>query len=352
MAKRKILHIDMDAFYASVEQRDNPALKGRPVIVGSKHKRGVVATASYEARKYGVFSSMPCEIARRKCVGAVFVEPRFEVYKEVSAQIRKIFFEYTDLVEPWALDEAYLDVTENKKGEASATVLAKEILERIEKETQLTASAGVSVNKFLAKVASGLKKPNGVVVIPPHQVQEFIDKLPIEYFHGIGKVTTGKMHALGIKNGADLKAKDKAFLVQQFGKAGVFFYEVAHGQDDRPVVPDRERKSLSVEMTFEQDISDREVLIEKIIALSERLETRMEKTGLWGKQIILKVKFSDFEQITRAKKLVSNVETKDHIQRFAVELLDQLKEPYEVRLLGIGLGDLNRGEDQGQMGIF
>ncbi|MCK5700612.1 MAG: DNA polymerase IV, partial [Cyclobacteriaceae bacterium] len=251
---RKIIHIDMDAFFASIEQRDNPDLLGKPVAVGGAGKRGVVAAASYEARKFGVFSAMPASIALRKCPELIFTKPRFDVYKEVSNQIRQIFLEYTDLVEPLSLDEAYLDVTENKKGLGSATIIAREIKSKINSTTHLIASAGVSINKFLAKVASDQDKPDGLYVIKPNQAESFVDGLAIEKFFGIGKVTAKKMHELGINTGADLKQISIEELVRRFGKVGRYYFDIARAIDKRLVNPNRIRKSLGAERTFEDDL--------------------------------------------------------------------------------------------------
>jgi DNA polymerase IV len=302
---RKIIHIDMDAFYASVEQRDNPELRGKPVAVGGSGSRGVVAAASYEARKFGVRSAVSSHVAKRRCPDLIFVAPRFEVYKSVSDYIREIFFEYTDLVEPLSLDEAYLDVTYIKKGRPSATLIAREIKDRIFTETGLTASAGVSFNKFLAKIASDYRKPNGLFVITPERATEFIDNLEVSRFHGIGKVTARKLNEMGIWFGRDLRKIDRLEMVRQFGKAGVFFFDIVRGNDDRPVEPTHERKSLGAENTFETDLFTIEQLTAELETIAETVWRRIERAGVKGKTITLKIKFADFDQITRSRTLPS-----------------------------------------------
>ena len=298
---RKIIHIDMDAFYASVEQRDFPELRDKAVAVGGSRERGVVMTASYQARKFGVRSAMPSAIAYRKCPQLIFVKPRFQVYQQVSKKIREIFFRYTDLVEPLSLDEAYLDVTENKTSINSASKIAREIKKHILDETKLTASAGVSVNKFLAKVASDYNKPDGLSVILPNQVHAFIESLEINRFHGIGKVTAGKMNEMGIHTGGDLKHYSKRQLAKIFGKNGKYYYQIAHGIDDRPVNPNRIRKSISSENTFTQDIEDDQTVKSELIDISQKVMDWMVKNETYGRTATLKVKFSDFNQITRSK---------------------------------------------------
>ncbi|HLP59299.1 MAG TPA: DNA polymerase IV, partial [Candidatus Deferrimicrobium sp.] len=298
---RKIIHIDMDAFYASVEQRDKPELKGKPVIVGgAPQSRGVVATCSYEARKFGIHSAMASSIAYRLCPQAIFIRPRFDVYQAVSKQIREIFYRYTDLVEPLSLDEAYLDVTENKKNVPYAADLAREILEQIRVETGLTASAGVSFNKFLAKVASDIHKPNGLTVVTPKTAAKFIDCLPIRKFFGVGKVTEKKMLEMGIKTGADLKKKSREELTRHFGKAGDFYYDIAQGLDDRPVNPHRERKSIGQEQTLSRDIDDRQEMLEILGKLALGIEEYMKQKAVKGRTITLKIKYFDFKSITRS----------------------------------------------------
>jgi DNA polymerase-4 len=276
----------MDAFYASVEQRDNPELKGKPVAVGGSSNRGVVAAASYEARKFGVRSAMPSKIAIRKCPDLVFVRPRFEVYKQVSNQIREIFHDYTDLVEPLSLDEAYLDVTSNKKEMPSATLIAKEIRAKIKERTNLTASAGISINKFLAKTASDVNKPDGLFLIRPKAAIEYVEKLPIERFFGVGKVTAQKMHNLGIKNGFDLKQLTEDELIRHFGKVGHYYFNIARAIDDREVNPKRIRKSLGAESTFSTDLKDLEKIKAELDKITEEVTRRMKNSGTKGKTLI------------------------------------------------------------------
>lgn len=327
----------MDAFYASVEQRDRPVLKGRPVVVGGDpNSRGVVAACSYEARKFGIHSAMPSSTAFRACPQVVFLKPRFDVYKSVSADIRQIFYEYTDLVEPLSLDEAFLDVTENKQCMPSATRIAQEIRYKIQRRTDLTASAGVSFNKFLAKVASDFNKPNGITVVTPGQADDFIDRLPIGKFFGVGKVTEEKMAGLGIKTGADLKRFDKLRLVELFGKAGIYFYNIAHGMDDRPVQPNRIRKSIGKETTFTEDTDDVEQMIEILNRLAAKVESLLEKDGRKGLTITLKVKYSDFQCITRSATLTTPVTDAAVIMTHVPRLLDNTEAgTRKVRLLGI-----------------
>jgi DNA polymerase-4 len=291
----------MDAFFASVEQLDNPELMGKPVAVGGTSDRGVVAAASYEARKFGVRSAMPSKIAKLKCPDLIFVKHRFFRYKEISNQIRDIFFEYTDLVEPLSLDEAYLDVTYAKRGKPSATLIAKEILQRIFDETKLTASAGVSYNKFLAKVASDVNKPNGIFVITPHQAQEFIDSLEVKKFFGIGKVTAEKLNKMGVWFGRDLKKLERFELVRLFGKAGNYYFEISHGEDNRKVQPSRERKSVGAENTFTHDLFREEELEKELLYIADKVWERAERSGIKAKTVTLKFKYADFEQHTRSK---------------------------------------------------
>lgn len=333
----------MDAFYASVEQRENPELKGKPIAVGGSRERGVVAAASYEARKYGVHSAMPSITAARKCPNLIFVKPQFELYKKISDQIRTIFLEYTDLVEPLSLDEAYLDVTENKKNILSGTLIAQEIRERIFEQTQLHASAGVSINKFVAKVASDINKPNGMKVIRPEEVPAFLESLPIHKFHGIGKVTAQKMRNMGIHNGKDLKAKSEIDLLRTFGKMGRFYYKIVRGNDDRPVNPNRVRKSVGVERTFERDLVNQSDMLERLEYIAEKLIERMERGGNFGRTLTLKIKFADFQLITRSKTLSHDIRTLEEIQLLMKELLsDHLPENNKVRLLGLYLSNLEK----------
>lgn len=343
---RKILHIDMDAFYASVEQRDRPELQGKPVIVGGDPSgRGVVSTCSYEARRFGVHSAMSSAKAVRLCPQAVFLKPRFEIYKAVSDQIRELFHEYTDLVEPLSLDEAFLDVTENKKGLVYATSIAREILQRIRKETMLTASAGVSFNKFLAKVASGMKKPAGITVVTPQQADDFIDRLPIGKFFGVGKVTEKRMQELGIQTGADLKTMDRAQLVHHFGKIGNYFYDIAHREDNRPVNPERIRKSIGRETTLGEDIDDREKMLRILEQIALQIEERMAGRNLSGLTITLKIRYHDFESITRSATLPEPVREAAAILRQVGLLLDHTEAGRKkVRLLGITISNLKDGQ--------
>lgn len=332
----------MDAFYASVEQRDNPSLKGKPVAVGGSSDRGVVAAASYEARKYGVRSAMPSSIAVRNCPHLIFVKPRFDAYKAVSNQIREIFLDYTDLVEPLSLDEAYLDVTHNKKNMPSATLIAKEIKKRIKEQTGLTASAGISINKFLAKTASDVNKPDGLFLIPPDKAEAFVETLPIEKFFGIGKVTAQKMHKMGIKNGLDLKQYSEADLVTRFGKPGRYYYKIARAIDDRDVNPNRIRKSLGAENTFEKDLTRISEIRQELEALKATLIHRMERSNTKGKTLTLKVKFSDFQQITRSKTISKWIENEKQITSLYEELLTTFDTSnVEIRLLGLSLSNLN-----------
>ncbi|MCU4154698.1 DNA polymerase IV [Carboxylicivirga sp. A043] len=341
---RKIIHIDMDAFFASVEQRDFPELRGKPVVVGSSSDRGVIAAASYEARKYGVRSAMASKVALRRCPHLIFQKHRFEVYKEVSAQIREIFFEYTDLVEPLSLDEAFLDVTQNKKGIESATQVAREIKQKILEKTQLTASAGVSANKFLAKVASDQRKPNGMYIIKPKDVQAFVEQLPIEKFFGVGKKTAEKMHQLDIHKGKDLLRFDLARMIHYFGKAGQYFYDIARGIDERPVRPHRERKSVGIENTFSKDLVDEQQIKLEIERLKAGLVKRLAKSGKQGKTLTLKVKFDNFEQITRSKTLQEPIDQK-LLSELAVELIREAPLNRPIRLLGLTISNF-KGEDE------
>lgn len=350
MNHRKIIHVDMDAFYASVEQNDNPALKGKPIAVGGGSARGVVATASYEARKYGIRSAMPGFKARKKCPQLIFVKPRFSRYKEISQQIRKIFYEYTDMVEPLSLDEAYLDVTSNKKDIESAIKIAKQIKESIKSKTGLTASAGVSINKFLAKVASDLHKPNGLSVILPDDVQTFIDELPIEKFYGIGKSTAQKMNGLGIVNGKDLFQLTEIELINHFGKFGRYLYKVVRGEDDREVKAERIRKSISVERTFEANLVQTKEVDEKISLLTEKLSSALDRSKVKGKTVVLKIKFEDFSVITRSKSVKNFTDNIDIIRSISYELFEQLAwEGKGIRLLGLGLSNLNTEQKESQL---
>jgi len=341
---RKIIHIDMDAFYASIEQRDRPELKGRPVIVGGRPgERGVVAACSYEARRYGIHSAMSSSRAKRLCPQAVFLRPRFEVYTAVSEQIRAIFHEYTDLVEPLSLDEAYLDVTVNKKGLSSASEVAREILARIKAITSLSASAGVSYNKFLAKVASDYRKPGGLTVITPAKALAFIDALPVGKFFGVGKVTAQRMQELGIHTGADLKRLGEEELTRHFGRSGSFFYRMAHGDDPRPVEPDWVRKSYGRETTLPEDINNRAQMLEILAELAGDVAETLKYDGAQGRTITLKLKYYDFTSITRSITLPVPTDDAVEIMRHIPDLLGRTEAGYRaVRLLGVavsGLGD-------------
>ena len=341
---RKIIHVDMDAFYASVEQMDNPELQGKPVAVGGREKRGVVSAASYEARKFGVRSAMSGLMAKRNCPEIIFVSPRFDRYHEISKKIRKIFHDYTGLVEPLSLDEAYLDVTENKKGNPSASLIAKEIRERIFNEVGLTASAGISINKFIAKVASDYNKPNGQKTVNPEDVIEFLEELDIRKFFGIGKVTAEKMYQLGIFTGKDLKTKTLEFLEEHFGKSGRYYYHVVRGVHNSEVKPNRIRKSLAAERTFSENLSSEIFMQEKLERIAEEVSRRLTKSKVAGKTITLKIKYSDFTLQTRSKTLPYFVSDKTLILDTAKDLLYQEKMRNSVRLLGISLSNLNTGK--------
>jgi DNA polymerase-4 len=342
---RKIIHLDMDAFYASVEQRDNPELRGQPVAVGGARERGVVAAASYEARQFGVRSAMPSTTALRKCPELVFVRPRFDVYKEVSQQIRVIFAEYTPLIEPVSLDEAYLDVTHNLKELSSATQIAREIRAKILAETQLTASAGISYNKFLAKLASDYRKPNGQFVVRPEQGLGFVEGLAVGQFHGVGPVTAAKMNQLGIFTGADLRLQTAEFLQQQFGKAGRYYFAIARAEDHRPVVADRLRKSVGSETTFAQDLTRFPDLLDGLRPCQEEVWEYCQRTGVLGRTLTLKVKFGDFRQITRSRSSVAPIPSLAVLERICQEMVEALLPlPKGVRLLGVSLSNLSTGE--------
>jgi len=338
---KKIIHIDMDAFYASVEQLDNPQLKGKPLVVGGANERGVVSAASYEARKFGVRSAMSGVIARELCPQLIFVKPRFNRYKEISQKIRKIFFDYTDLVEPLSLDEAYLDVTKNKKGNPSATLIAREIRQRIFYELKLNASAGISNSKFVAKIASDINKPNGQKTIPPEQVVSFLEELPIEKFYGVGKVTTQKMYRLGIFYGKDLKTKSLEFLTEHFKNSGEHYYKIVRGVHNSEVKPNRERKSVAAEHTFSKNLTSEIFMLKKLEGISEEVEQRLKKLKVSGKTITLKLKYSDFKIQTRSKTLPYFVKEKVVLLETVKELLFQEKVLNSVRLLGISVTNLN-----------
>ncbi len=338
----------MDAFFASVEQRDNPELRGKPIAVGGSSKRGVVAAASYEARKYGVRSAMASMTAARLCPPLIFVKHRFEVYREVSNQIRAIFEEYTDLVEPLSLDEAFLDVTENKKDMRSATMIAEEIRRRIFEETQLTASAGVSFNKFLAKIASDINKPDGIKVITPKEAIPFLEELPVKKFFGVGKVTAARMHKMGIRTGADLKRMSQIELVQRFGKVGRYYYKIVRAEDKRAVNPHRVRKSIGAERTFFEDISTQKEMLEKLEFIGEKVFRYMEKHDNYGRTINLKMKTPDFQIATRSKTFNHEVKEWDDFIGVVHGLLkENWGEGLTVRLLGVSVSNLQR-EQRGE----
>jgi DNA polymerase-4 len=347
----------MDAFYASVEQRDEPRYRGKPIVVGgSPNQRGAVAAASYEARRYGIHSAMPCRTARQKCPHLIFVKPRFEVYRRISLQIRNIFSRYTDWVEPLALDEAYLDVTENKFDIPSATWIAQTIKQEIYEETGLTASAGVSVNKFLAKVASGMDKPNGLFVIPPEDAAAFVERLPIEQFYGVGQVTAAKMHRLGIQMGADLKQWSLSDLVHHFGKVGQYYYKIARAEDDRPVQPNRIRKSIGAENSYDPDLSNRSEIEAALEEVAGTLLRRLDSQRAVGRTLTLKVKYADYQQVTRSRTLVTPIgnrpgtDARSPAGSLTLDVAHKLLETTDVerkavRLLGLTISNL-AGEAQ------
>ncbi len=347
---RKILHVDMDAFYASVEQRDDPALRGRPVVVGGQTDRGVVAAASYEARPFGIHSAMPMAHARRRCPDLVVVPPRFAVYKAVSAQVREVFARYTDLVEPLSLDEAYLDVTEPLDGPASGTLLAQRIRAEIREATDLTASAGVSFGKFLAKMASGLAKPDGLRVVTPEEAPALIAALPVERFHGVGPATAERLRRLGIETGADLQARSEAELVAHLGKAGAWLARVARCEDDRPVRPDRIRKSVGVERTFRRDVLGTTGLEAKMVPLAEELAARLARHRVVGRTLTLKLKNAAFEITQRSATLSAPVWTEDDLLQIGTALLHRPAAPAEaVRLLGLTVSTLTPADAARQL---
>jgi DNA polymerase-4 len=338
---RKIIHVDMDAFYASVEQMDNPDLRGKPVAVGGNEIRGVVSAASYEARKFGVRSALSGALAKKYCPDLIFVKPRFDRYKEISQKIRKIFHDYTDLVEPLSLDEAYLDVTNNKKGNPSASLIAQEIRLRILNEVGLTASAGISVNKFIAKVASDVNKPNGQKTVSPDEVIPFLEELPIRKFYGVGKVTAEKMYQLGIFTGLDLKSKPIDFLEKHFGKSGTYYYYVVRGIHNSEVKPNRITKSVAAEHTFDENLTSEIFMQERLETIAAELDRRLKKHKIAGKTVTLKIKYSDFSQQTRSKTLPYFISDKSLLFDTVKELLFQERMKDSVRLLGISLSNLN-----------
>ncbi|MGJ4889138.1 DNA polymerase IV [Bradyrhizobium sp. HKCCYLRH3099] len=342
---RKIIHIDMDAFYASVEQRDNPELRGKPVAVGGSRERGVVAAASYEARKFGVRSAMPAVTAKRLCPDLIFVKPRFEIYKAISQQIRAIFAEHTPIIEPLSLDEAYLDVTDNLQGIPLARDIALQIRARIKAETDLNASAGISYNKFLAKLASDHRKPNGQYVISPEMGAAFVEALPVGKFHGIGPATAARFNALGIHTGLDIRNQTLPFLQQQFGKAGNYYYWISRGIDHRPVRANRIRKSVGAENTFAADLTAFEAMAAELQPLIDKVWRHCEATGNRGRTVTLKVKFTDFEIITRSRSTAMAVSSRAELERLSLALLEaEMPLPKPVRLLGVSLSSLQEAK--------
>ena len=342
----KIIHIDMDAFYTSVEQLDNPNLKGKPIVVGGSSDRGVIAAASYQARCYGIRSAMSSVLAKKKCSQLIFIKPRFDRYKEISNKIRDIFFEYTDLVEPLSLDEAFLDVTVNKKNILLASQIATNIRSKIKKEIDLTASAGISINKFTAKVATEINKPNGQKTIHPDRLEAFLNKLAIDKFFGIGKVTAKKMNELGIYNGFDLRAKSLNFLEEKFGKMGKSFYKIIRGQQHNPVNPNRVRKSVGAERTFNKDIRSEGFMIEKLKIIATEVEERLSKIGSRGKTITIKIKYYDFNLETRSRTISNLVQKKSEFFPIISELIYQKEILKPVRLLGISISSLVNDNDK------
>jgi DNA polymerase-4 len=358
---RKIIHIDMDAFYASVEQRDHPEYRGRPLVVGGlpEGRGGVVATASYEARAFGIRSAMPSKQALKLCTEALFVRPRFEAYKEVSQQIREIFSRYTDLIEPLSLDEAYLDVTQDKLNIGSAIEIARLIKLAIREELQLTASAGVSINKFVAKIASDINKPDGLKFIGPSAVEAFMESLPVEKFYGVGRVTAAKMKSINLHTGADLKKLPEAELTRLFGKAGRFYYHIVRGIDDRKVQPHRETKSLAAENTFPYDLTSLDEMNEELDKIASTLYARLQKKQLKGRTLTLKIKYDDFRQITRNRSFTEPIEDIVQISSTAKNLMELVfSEQSKVRLLGISISNFGIAEGRiadkasDQLGLF
>jgi DNA polymerase IV len=350
---RKIIHVDMDAFYASVEQRDDPSLKGRPVAVGYGAKRGVVAAASYEARAFGVRSAMPSVTALRHCPDLVFVPPRFDVYRAVSRQIHAIFADYTVLIEPLSLDEAYLDVSENLRALPTAWATAKEIRRRILAGTGLTASAGISYNKFLAKLASCHYKPNGQFAITPEMGPAFVETLPVAKFHGIGPATAEKMHRLGIVTGGDLRGNPLAFLQQHFGKAASWYLGVARGEDHRPVLADRVRKSSGSETTFGNDLTEAADIEAGVQAMADEVWAWCAKAQSFGRTVTVKIKFADFRQVTRSRSFPAAVDSQDHLCRASLDLVRTLLPPaLGIRLLGVTVSNFDGQRDEKELPLF
>lgn len=346
---RKIIHVDMDAFFASVEQRDDPSLRGKPVAVGGSSARGVVAAASYEARKFGVRSAMPSASAIRRCPDLIFVKPRFEVYSAISRQIRAIFADYTDLIEPLSLDEAYLDVTEDRHGLGSGKAIAAAIRSRIHEETGLTASAGVSYNKFIAKLASDQNKPDGLCVIPPAKGPAFVASLPVSRFHGVGPVTAAKMQRLGIVTGADLRDRPLEYLRAHFGKYATYLHGAARGEDDRPVRSDRQTKSVGAERTFGQDVTDIATIFEALDRVADAAWERIARHEVRGRTVTLKLRYADFRTITRARSISGYYGDREAFGKAGAELLKALFPlPMGVRLLGLTLSAITQqaGEER------
>jgi DNA polymerase-4 len=360
--QRKIIHIDMDAFYASVEQRDNPGYRGRPIVVGGspEGRGGVVATASYEARKFGIRSAMPSKKAQQLCPEAIFIRPRFAAYKEVSEKVRAIFHRYTDLVEPLSLDEAYLDVTDDKQQIGSAITIAQQIKQAIKDELQLTASAGISINKFVAKIASDMNKPDGLKFIGPSAITGFMETLPVEKFFGVGKVTAEKMKKMNLHTGADLKRLSREELLQHFGKAGGFYYNIVRGIDDRAVQPNRETKSLAAEDTFPYDLTGVDEMNAELDKIALIVAGRLQKYQLAGRTITLKIKYNDFKQVTRSRSFPQPLNDLSTIAATAKELLlATLPDSKPIRLLGISLSNFGeagnaaeRKDNTGQLELF
>jgi DNA polymerase-4 len=342
---RKIIHVDMDAFYASVEQRDNPELRGKPLAVGHGFRRGVVAAASYEARKFGVRSAMPSVTAQRKCPELIFVPPRFEVYRAVSMQIREIFADYTPLIEPLALDEAYLDVTENLRGLPTASATAAEIRQRIFETTGITASAGISYNKFLAKLASDHRKPNGQFVIPPDRGAAFVENLPVGKFHGIGPVTAEKMNRLGIHTGADLRNQSVTFLTRQFGKSGAWYSTISRGEDDREVHPNRERKSSGSETTFHDDLTDPNAIEREVLGQADEVWSWCQKASAYGRTVTVKIKYADFRIATRSRSTTGPVRSQAALHEASLDLVRSVY-PVEkgIRLVGVSVSNFGNAD--------
>ncbi|MEP2669507.1 MAG: DNA polymerase IV [Cyclobacteriaceae bacterium] len=344
---RKIIHIDMDAFYASVEQRDNPFYVGKPLVVGGSPngRGGVVAAASYEARKYGIRSAMPSKQAVELCKDLIFIKPRFDVYKSVSQEIRKIFKRYTDIIEPLSLDEAYLDVTQDKLNIGSAIEIAERIRKEIKEELHLTASAGVSVNKFIAKIASDINKPDGITFIGPSRIEKFMESLPVEKFYGVGKVTAAKMKAMGLHNGGDLKKLKETEMISHFGKTGRFFYKIVRGEDDRPVQPHRKTKSVGAEDTFQQDLTTLEEMYDELNKIGQSVFNRLSRNQLKGRTVTLKIKYHNFKQITRSQSFSERTNDIHKILETVKSMLVSTDpESKKIRLLGISMSNFEDPE--------